>query len=76
MAPVWEQLKSAVPQNAGIMLKDVNANDPEMQKHQIQGFPTIRLFPKGMSSPTEYIDYRGERAVPGIIEFLKSGGRQ
>lgn len=72
MQPVWAELTSVVPQDSGLLLRDINAADPEMGRHRdIKGFPTIRLFPQGLSQPAKYVDYKGERSVQGIIGFLQ-----
>jgi protein disulfide-isomerase A1 len=49
---------------------DATANDvPE----EIQGFPTIKLFPAG--SKDSPIDYSGSRTVEDLANFIKENGK-
>jgi len=71
MAPVWEEVKKIVGTGASVVLKSVESAEPEMKNHTVPGFPTIRLFPKGLAHPNEFEDYKGERSTEGILTFLK-----
>lgn len=49
---------------------DATANDvPD----EIQGFPTIKLFPAG--SKTEPVTYSGPRTIEDLIKFIKENGK-
>ena len=49
---------------------DATANDvPD----EIQGFPTIKLFPAG--SKEEPITYSGSRTIEDLAEFIKENGK-
>ena len=49
---------------------DATANDvPD----EIQGFPTIKLFPAG--GKDEPITYSGSRSIEDLAEFIKENGR-
>ena len=49
---------------------DATANDvPE----EIQGFPTIKLFPAGKDSPAP-VDYNGSRSVEDLAKFIRDSG--
>jgi len=50
---------------------NVDANDEKnsalSKKYEIQGFPTLKFFPKGQSEPVEYQDGRTEE---DLVKFL------
>lgn len=68
--PIWQQLKAGAKGN--IQIIDIESKDPALSQHQIQGFPTIRFFPQGLSVPQNYKDYTGPRTLDGMIQFLSS----
>lgn len=76
MAPKYEQLASAYAENPDFASKvtiakvDATANDvPD----QIQGFPTIKLFPAGSKSAP--VEYSGSRSIEDLAEFIKTKGK-
>lgn len=68
--PLWPQLKSMV--NGQLDVIDIESKDPRMAAHSIRGFPTIRLYPKGLSNPTMFIEHVGPRTIEGITQFLSN----
>ena len=41
------------------------------QQHGVQGFPTIRYYPNGMSDVNNYKDYEGPRTASGLESFMQ-----
>lgn len=54
-----------------IAIDSENSDNAELVKNQkIQGFPTIRYYPSGISE--DYQEYNGERTHNGFMGFLNS----
>lgn len=68
--PLWPQIKANLAGKLDVI--DIESKDPEMAKHKIQGFPTIRFFPQGLNNVDVYVDHTGPRTVEGIMQFLAS----
>ena len=76
LAPKYEELAALYTENADFAKKvvvakvDATLNDvPD----EIQGFPTIKLFPAGdKASP---IDYSGPRTIEDLATFIKEKGK-
>ena len=76
LAPKYEELASLYSTNPSYAPKvtiakvDATANDVP---GEIQGFPTIRLFPAGAKdSPVEY---NGDRTIEDLANFVKENGK-
>jgi len=73
LAPKYEELgamfSGALADKVIIAKVDATANDvPD----EIQGFPTIKLFPAGKKDSP--IDYSGSRTVEDLAQFIKENG--
>ena len=67
--PTWNEVTSELD-NMGVKHKLVKDTDRElMQKHRIQGFPTIKMV-KG--NTTESVEHNGGRSKDEVINFVKS----
>lgn len=70
MKPEWQKL-SDMKEYKGCRFVDYEAKDEEiMNKHQIQGFPTIKFCPEGVHAVDKCVVYEGERTAEGIKQFL------
>lgn len=76
LAPKYEELASlyadipVLASKVTIAKIDATANDvPD----QIQGFPTIKLFPAG--SKDSPVEYSGARTVEDLANFVKENGK-
>ncbi|KAI9697877.1 MAG: protein disulfide-isomerase precursor [Bogoriella megaspora] len=73
LAPKYEelaQLYASQSSQVTIAKVDATANDvPD----EIQGFPTIKLYPAGAKS--EPVDYSGARTVEDLAAFIKENGK-
>lgn len=70
LAPGWAEVEKALTSKH--LCKQIDSADPELAKHQLRGFPTIRYFPKGLKFPGTFIEYTGERTPQGILAFLQN----
>ena len=72
LAPKYEELGALYQDYADkvvVAKVDATANDvPD----EIQGFPTIRLFPKGAKE--QPVDYSGDRTVKDLADFIRDSG--
>ena len=75
LAPKYEDLAalyqdSEFKDKVVIAKVDATANDvPD----EIQGFPTIKLYPAGAKS--EPVNYSGSRTVEDLVQFVKENGK-
>jgi protein disulfide-isomerase A1 len=72
LAPIWDELAEAYKDNADIVIAKMDSTANELADIKIQGFPTIKYFPKDSD---EVIDFNGERTLAGFTKFLESGGK-
>src|SRR5258705_287339 len=58
-------------QSLQCIIANLDANDEKnsavSKKYEVQGFPTLKFFPKGQSEP---IDYEGGRSEEDLVKFL------
>jgi protein disulfide-isomerase A6 len=74
--PEWDKLKAANIKNSAskkvnVIKVNCDENKDLSTKHGIQGFPTIKYFPQGMSA-SGGTDYNGERNSDSIAKFMKT----
>jgi len=74
LAPIYAQLGDAFA-HAGdqvIVAKfDADTHRNSGSQYGIQGFPTLKWFPKGVSSPDGVEDYTGGRDLDSLSKFIK-----
>lgn len=77
MKPAWDQIKQILASTGQIDTYDLEATSQreEVQKHGVQGFPTIRLYPQGFPNQN-FIQYKGNRSVESMMKFVKSMGKE
>jgi len=72
LAPIWDELGEKFKDHADIVIAKMDSTGNELPDVKIQGFPTIKYFPKDSE---EVIDFNGERTLEGFTKFLESGGK-
>jgi protein disulfide-isomerase A1 len=72
LAPIWDELAEKYKDNADIVIAKMDSTANELPDIKIQGFPTIKYFPKDSE---EVVDFNGERTLVGFTKFLDSGGK-
>lgn len=78
LTPEWKALAAAVakdPQlSSRVVIAKVNADKHSQlgSKFNVQGFPTIKFFGKGMAKP---MDYEGGRTADEFLSFLREKAR-
>ncbi|TMW68720.1 hypothetical protein Poli38472_006188 [Pythium oligandrum] len=69
LAPEWEQAASDLKGSVRVAAIDATANEQKAQEFGIRGFPTIKVFGPGASSPSDAKDYQGQRTASAITTF-------
>lgn len=70
----WDKAQSFLQDK--IDIRKIESADPEIKNHQIPGFPTLRMFPRGIQNSGEYVDYKGPRKTDSIVSFVMNGPEQ
>lgn len=71
LKPEWKKLVEDNDKKCLLVNAD-NEKEKELhKKHKIEGFPTIRFYPKGLNDTSNYIEHSGERSAKGLKAFLK-----
>jgi len=72
LAPIYASLATKLKDNHEIVIAKMDATANEVDGVSVQGFPTLKFYPKGnKSSP---VDYDGERTEEGFLKYLKEKG--
>ena len=71
LAPVWEQLAAGFADEKDVLIAKVDADNENSKttamSQGIEGFPTIKFFPRGKSTGETYSGARSEAA---LVEYL------
>ena len=71
MMPEWKRASQTLSK-AGVTVKEFEHNTSKdfiMNQH-VDGYPTIRVYPNGLSQSTNYKEYTGNRSANDIVEFV------
>jgi len=73
MKPEWEKLMQNYEGNVNI--RALNCSKSEYRKiaseHGVQGYPTIRYYPNGLSDKASFIEHEGARTQSEFMSFLQ-----
>jgi len=69
MIPAYEEVSLAFAKESSVVIADVDADQYKDLggRFGVSGFPTLKFFKKGSTTPT---DYNGGREADSIIEFI------
>jgi protein disulfide-isomerase A6 len=74
LAPIYAQLGDAyahVKDQVIVAKFDADANRNTGALYGVQGFPTLKWFPKGVNSPEGVEDYKGGRDLNSLAGFIR-----
>lgn len=69
LAPEWEQAASELKGSVRLGAVDATAHQSLASQFGIRGYPTIKVFAPGSTSPSDAEDYQGPRQADGIVAF-------
>lgn len=71
MMPIWEDLGKKYGPNDNVVIARIDASTHRnfASKYGVQGFPTLKLFPK--SDKSGNLEYSGKRELADMQEFLR-----
>ena len=72
LAPKYEELAAMYPASSQVTIAKVDATANDVPD-EVQGFPTIKLFPAG--SKSEPLTYSGSRTIEDLAAFIKENGK-
>lgn len=73
LVPIYEELGEKYKDREDIIIAKMDATANELEHTKIHSFPTIKLYKK---ETNEVIEYRGERNLEGLKNFIDSGGKK
>ncbi|KAK8813265.1 hypothetical protein WA158_002857 [Blastocystis sp. Blastoise] len=70
LAPTWEQLADIFTEKDGVIIAEVDADGEKdlAQRFGIQGYPTLKYFPKNEADKP--IDYNQGREINDLVKFV------
>jgi protein disulfide-isomerase A1 len=68
LEPKYVELAEELKEIDGLVIAKVDATANEIESVTVQGFPTIKFFPKGKTTP---LDFEGDREIDGFKKFLE-----
>jgi len=72
LAPIYASLATKLKDSDDVVIAKMDATANEVDGVSIQGFPTIKFYPKG--NKQNPVDYDGERTEEGFIKYLQEKG--
>jgi len=73
LAPVWDKLGEHFKDRDDIVIAKSDATANEFADVEVQGFPTLKYFPKGEKN---IVDYNGGRDLETLIKFVENDGKE
>merc|ERR1712038_569596 len=74
LAPTWDKLGEHFKDDDSIVIAKSDATQNEFDGVEVQGFPTLKYFPKGEGAAM--MDYNGGRDLDSLIKFVENEGKE
>jgi len=74
LAPTWDKLGEHFKDDDSIVIAKSDATLNEFDGVEVQGFPTLKYFPKGEDAAM--VDYSGGRDLDSLIKFMENEGKE
>lgn len=74
LAPVWDKLGEHFKDDDSVVIAKSDATLNEFDGVEVQGFPTLKYFPKGEDAAM--MDYNGGRDLDSLIKFVENEGKE
>jgi len=74
LAPTWDKLGEHFKDDDSIVIAKSDATLNEFDGVEVQGFPTLKYFPKGENAAM--VDYSGGRDLDSLIKFMENEGKE
>lgn len=71
LAPIFEELADLYKTTDDVLVADLDHTLNDIDGVEIEGYPTIVLFPAGSEEP---VYYEGSRTLEDFVEFIKTKG--
>lgn len=68
LEPIYTELAEKLAGETDLVLAKMDATENEHNLMPVQGFPTLRLFTPGSTTP---VDYNGDRSLKDLVKFLE-----
>ena len=68
--PEVQKLQNENIDGVEIITIDSDKNPEMIKEHNVQGFPTIRMYPQGLANKNKFENFDEERTVQGFKTFL------
>jgi protein disulfide-isomerase A6 len=72
LLPEWNAAATQLKGQVKLAKVDATTNQKLASRYQIQGYPTIKIFPPGKKDSTTGEDYNGPRDANGIVNYALS----
>jgi len=73
LAPTWDKLGEHFADRDDIVIAKSDATANEFADVEVQGFPTLKYFPKDGAA---MVDYNGGRDLDSLIKFVENDGKE
>lgn len=73
LAPIYAELAQKLKSYDNIVIAKIDSTENEVEGVGIQGFPTLKYFPKGTTEKVA-VDYDGGRTVDDFVKYLSEKG--
>lgn len=74
LEPTYEKLGKHFADRDDVIIAKTDATANEFDGVDVQGFPTIKFFPKGEDA--DVMEYEGDRSLEALILFIESDGTE